>query len=300
VLNGLARDFNGYFSLFLLFPLSLLVLRHVARPVTALAAATLLVVSYGFMTWSSDHVHDDPMEGRWVFPMLDDIGQRILPDKAATQYFEARGMPMNDTLRSMTGKLAFEGEYPWQYYRDPNLQGFRDWLGRHSKTVYLEYLFSHPGYTVRRVWDDRQDVFQAFDYRLDPYPDSRYDTALPPDLRLTYDTNLPPRVPLVVAYVFGGIGSIILICIGGLRRSDAILDAGLLTAALFAMLLPLSIVVDHADTMETARHSVSLPAQAVLVSLTVAFFALIESKSAVAKPRRRGRCPDIQAADSLV
>ena len=274
--SSLLRDVNGYFALFLLLPLAVFAWRRMARPGILLLSGAILVFSAAFMNWSADRPFSDRMAARWIFPMLDDIGREILPDPKAVKYFRAHGMPMNDALRGMAGKYAFEGKYDWQFALDPELQAFRTWLVNDGKSVYMRFLISHPRYTLGHVWRDREDLFQAFDYRLDPYPDTRYTPALPATERLSYDTALPPRVPLVVAYAVAIFGSVAMIAAGILQDRRRVLDAGCVLGAFTLMLLPLAIVVEHGDSMETARHAVSIPAQASLAALMVLFLAAKE------------------------
>jgi hypothetical protein len=276
--NTLLRDANAYFALCFMLPIAVLALRHFVRFQKALPAVLLLAASAWFSNWSSDHVDHTAMRSRWVYPMLDIIGRRILPDPEATRYFAAHGMPMNADVRGMSGEFAYQGHHTYQQFiADPQLDAFRQWLAAHGKNTYLRYVLSHPGSAAHDVWQDRADLFAAFGYRQDPYPDTRYTPDLPADQALAYDTSLPPRIPLVSAYLVGGVGSLAFCLAAALRRDRHALSLFMLTTALFAIIPLFAFVVELGDCMETARHAVMIPELAVMVALAVLFFALMRS-----------------------
>jgi len=273
--NTLLRDANAYLALFFVLPIAILVMQGLVRYRIFILAVLLLAASAWFSNWSSDHVDHTAMRSRWVYPMLDTIGRRILPDAAATQYFAAHGMPLSAAVLGMRGEFAYQGRYAYRLFVvDPTLKDFRDWLAASGKSTYLRYLVSHPKIVVHDVWQDRADLFQAFGYRQDAYPDTRYAPDLPADQALAYDTTLPPRIPLIIAYLVGGIGSAALCLAAALRRDRQSLSLFALSLALYAIIPLFALVVELGDCMENARHAVMIPALAVLAALAVVFFAL--------------------------
>ena len=273
--GALLRDTSLYLCLGMLLPVAVLTVRRAVPPGAAAGAALVLLAGSLSVQWSSDHVHHNPFAARWVFPMLNVVGQRILPDPVATADFAAHGMPVGPTLLSMRGRFAHEGRIPNQFWIDPELQGFRDWLVADGRSTYAGFLVRHPGFTLRRLWLDRADLFQATNYRLTAYPDTRYGPDALAGRSLYYDTNLPPRIPLLAAYAVGGLGSAALVASGMWRHDRRRLTAGLVTGSLFLLLFPLAVLAEHGDTMETARHAVMIPAQAVVVALLCVFLALL-------------------------
>ena len=277
IANALLRDANAYLALCFMLPIALLAQRRFLPFRTAFLAVLLLAASAWLSNWSSDHVNHTAMRSRWVYPMLDIIGRRILPDPEATRYFAAHGMPISADVRAMSGDFAYQGHYTYQQFiADPKLEAFRQWLAARGKQTYLRYLLAHPRMAVQEVWQDRADLFQAFGYRQDPYPDTRYAPDLPADQTLAYDTALPPRVPLVIAYLIGGFGSLAFCIAAALRRESHKLSLFMLTTSLYAIIPLFACVVELGDCMETARHAAMIPELAVLVSLAVVFFFVLK------------------------
>lgn len=84
---------------------------------------------------------------RWVFPLLNVIGTRVLttPDRMA--FWQNAGMPVNDRLLAMKGEMA--GGQDWAFYRDPQLAEFLAWTRANGRTVFTRDLTSNPVRTIR-------------------------------------------------------------------------------------------------------------------------------------------------------
>lgn len=89
---------------------------------------------------------------RWLTPMLNVLGRRVLVDEDRTAYFAARGLRLTPALRAQTGALAGvygpNGQVPPPMWEDPGLEGSRLWVRDHMRGVYAGYLASHPGYVL--------------------------------------------------------------------------------------------------------------------------------------------------------
>ena len=86
----------------------------------------------GYVTISQD------VADRNIYPVINNVGQRILPDAGMTDWFEARGMPLDDALRAHTGDDAFDDGSAM--LNDPALAEFRDVGGRRRPTVAADLL----------------------------------------------------------------------------------------------------------------------------------------------------------------
>jgi len=83
---------------------------------------------------------------RWVFPLLNVIGTRVLPSPVRSAWYQQHGMPMNERLRAMSGEYG--GGQDLAFYSAPELAGFRSWLNAHGKRVFLKDLATHPARTL--------------------------------------------------------------------------------------------------------------------------------------------------------
>ena len=84
---------------------------------------------------------------RWLFPLLNVIGTRVLttPDRLA--FYEAKGMPINPRLLAMKGEMAAGQD--WAFYKDPELEEFRRWIRANGREVFSKDLTSNLGRTLR-------------------------------------------------------------------------------------------------------------------------------------------------------
>jgi len=137
-LLSFSRDSSAY-VVALLAPAALLVVaRRRAQPSTwpfALVAAGFLAI------FLLDNASADRGR-RWVYPLVNVIVTRILPDEAARAEFIARGMPESPALRPRRQRRAYDS--------DVKLADFREWVDSHGKRAYVGYLLAHPAYLLLR------------------------------------------------------------------------------------------------------------------------------------------------------
>ena len=85
----------------------------------------------------------DPMvTPRAVWPTIDNVFGRVLPDAEARAYFVDHGMPMGPDLMKFARHWA--GNQGGSFLRSPELQVARHWIARHGMRVYLRWLSRHP------------------------------------------------------------------------------------------------------------------------------------------------------------
>jgi hypothetical protein len=101
---------------------------------------------------------------RWVFPLLNVIGKRVLPSPQRTAFYQQRGMPVTSRLMDMSGEFASGKD--WAFYTAPELDGFRAWLMRDGKRVFAKDLLSHP---IRSTREPLAEVHEFVCPILSPY-----------------------------------------------------------------------------------------------------------------------------------
>jgi hypothetical protein len=84
---------------------------------------------------------------RWVVAFMNNVGLRILPISERTEYFAQAGMPVTPALMGRAGKKAWSDN--WTFFKDPELEEFRQWLYTRGKLTYVRFLLSHPAMTIQ-------------------------------------------------------------------------------------------------------------------------------------------------------
>jgi hypothetical protein len=194
--------------------------------------------------------------GRFAFPLVNVIFQRILPDAEKLRYFrDEAGLPVSQSLlgyrfkwASSDGRAAFSS---------PALADFRTWIHEQGYRAYERYLVAHASSTAREAltrypWYVR-DRFE----RLHPYTDNLVTDAADA-LLVTGPTATYPKLALLLA---AGVGLLALF-----RSTHALRLLG--GVSLFGATAALTqvYVCYHGDAMELERHGVMV---GTLVRLTV-------------------------------
>jgi hypothetical protein len=121
----------------------------------AILASTLIAITVASVVISGSG-------DRWVFPLLNVIGQRVLPSPEETTFFRDHGMPVNARLMDMAGEYASGKNMA--FYSAPELANFRAWLSTDGRKVYGEYLLTHPIKTLKEPLQD-VSVFICPDFK---------------------------------------------------------------------------------------------------------------------------------------
>ena len=87
---------------------------------------------------------------RWIFPLGNVIGQRILPYGSSFRYFEDCGMPVSPRLINLAGQFANAQERA--LFEDPELESFRHWMMDKGRSCYMHWLVSQPVNSIREVF----------------------------------------------------------------------------------------------------------------------------------------------------
>jgi hypothetical protein len=87
---------------------------------TALRCALAMSICFTYVTVSQG------VSERNQYPLMNNVGLRILPDDSMTDSFVGKGMPMSETLLDRTGRNTWDdGE---AFLVAPELEGFRSWV----------------------------------------------------------------------------------------------------------------------------------------------------------------------------
>lgn len=90
---------------------------------------------------------------RWYWPLAETTSLRLLSDPGATRYLVDHGFPLDANTRALPGNYIF---VVGQVTEGPAYRKFRRWVRVDGRRVYLDFLVSHPGWALRRPFDDRK------------------------------------------------------------------------------------------------------------------------------------------------
>lgn len=215
---------------------------------TMLAGAATAVMLCGYVTLSQD------VSDRNIYPVINNVGQRILPDAAMTEWFDARGMPLDDALRAHTGRNAFDDGSAM--LNEPELAAFREWAsGPGQRWQLVSFVRQAPFWSG--LLGDRLEDLLAYDY-------ADYDAFHVGD-RLGSPGLDGPRSPtqLAVWLVLAG-GGLVLAATRPRLRGRAVVTAIVIGGCL------LDIYVSFAgDSVEVQRHLIA-PLARLSVALVLA------------------------------
>ena len=104
------------------------------------------------------------------YPLINNVGLRVLPDDDLTADWVGRGLPLNDALLERAGSDSWsDGE---AFLNDPRLAGFRDWVdGEGQRDQLISLVLDAPHW----FGEFRRDLPGLLSYRFDDY--DRYDVG---------------------------------------------------------------------------------------------------------------------------
>jgi hypothetical protein len=250
------RATNGYLVPFLLLPIAAVELRRVRHIALTLAAAAIVIAAVSYRT---SNVR------QWQVPLATVIAFRVMHEPGELRYFEQRGMPVTRTLE---GDIYANRTPLDRFETAPSLQPFLPWFNGRARSVYRDYLLSHPSSAIADPIRDLPDMVSPSDSVTDVqglplsfFAAKGYRNALPGFLnRLLY--------PLDAALLLGWATAVALIAAGlaPLRRRTWIVSLALLVS-----MLPHAVIVWAGDATSIGRHALLL---AVFLRLGVLLFTL--------------------------
>jgi hypothetical protein len=181
---------------------------------------------------------------RWVFPLKNIMGQRILVREENTKYFRNQcQLPLTDNLFRLAGKWG--GDFP----KAPDPDGIYEWLLTNGKSCYMRYLLDHSNDTLKSVLPNMDSLLNgAVGYINTHLRDS-----------------LPPFVQKVIfpywVYTYL-ILALIIIILPFVRLQRENLLSLLVPMITLLLVYPHLLLVYNGDAMEVERH-------ALIVSITL-------------------------------
>ena len=201
------------------------------------------------------------MGQRWVFPFLNVLTQRILPNPAKVQWFADHGMPVTPDLMHLAGQWGAGDNCA--AYRLASLQPFRAWLLDQGHSCYIKHLVSDYRATLLAPWLNIKSLLSSKTGEPDP---PGFVPILPPWLSAgIYPLLVFPFWPLVAG----------LIALAGLsftcwdRQRKWWVPLGLLLLS-----YPHALLVWHGDAMAVERHALLLQIQIRLAIWIILLFGI--------------------------
>ncbi|HCK65986.1 MAG TPA: hypothetical protein DHW49_06950 [Anaerolineae bacterium] len=197
---------------------------------------------------------------RWIFPLTNVIGKRILPRPDVLPTFEACGMPITPELLSAAGLYANENNR--QLSVDPALEGFRVWLAEDGKSCYMKWLILNPISTAQDALKEL-DAMIYFEW-VGGYFSRRYQDILPSRVeRVLYPVYFLP-------YLLVGLTLIAFYSI--FKQSWRENPLWIIAIMLCLTIFPHLYITWHGDDMAPERHALSVGMQ---LSLTMWLFVFL-------------------------
>jgi hypothetical protein len=128
--------------------------RRYARELVACGVATIVAV---FVLWSTSvrpgNTHltfqgtwPEDFRARITYSMMNNVMDRVIPDRAASEFFVEHGMPQRDALATLTL------DQRERVISDPAFAAARHWIATDARHVWLRWLLSTPGQRIRDQW----------------------------------------------------------------------------------------------------------------------------------------------------
>lgn len=180
---------------------------------------------------------------RWYRPVLNTISLRILPNPQYLNYFESRGMPVNQALMERSGKHLHADNNALVV--DSRLVEFRNWVQENGKREYINFLWFFKADAFQNVFGDAKIIFSPNVYY---YTATRFRPIIT-DARIE-ELLFPMRFGFLLFFVSNLIATACLVV--GLYERKTVWLAPL---ALILLNYPQAFLVWNADANDMARHA---------------------------------------------
>lgn len=192
-------------------------------------------------------ISEVPTIPRWLYPLTNTVLHRILPDEEYLSFFEANGMPAPPELLALSGGLANSGDFA--VFNDPALNDVEAWLYRKGKDTYVQFLLTHPLYTLTSPWKHARELLAPTDFLSYAPP-----PVLPP-LAWVFE-NLVFMHPLWLLAVLA-----LLTIVVTIKARPWKFNAFWLVFIFLLLFLPHFYLVWHGDAAEVGRHAIQASVQ---------------------------------------
>lgn len=239
------RDTNAYLLLMLTGMLILAVLFRWAKP-------RMLILAVFFLFIFLLNNYNSEIGGRWIFPLNNIVGRRVLLSSEAVLYLKSCGMPVTPDLLGMTNEFGFGQDNA--FYNKPALEDYRIWLGEHGKACYMKWLLSDPIRSVGQSLGQFQELIAFED--VSKYFAHGYDPILPWFIEpFIYPVKFIPLLWIVLT-----VAALLAIW----KRAWTINPLFGIYILLALPILPHLFITWHGDAMAPERHALSVGLQLAL------------------------------------
>ena len=238
-----SRDTNAWVILMIaLFLLLLSALRQIDRKYLLLSVAFMIL--FFLSNLSADH------GDRWVFPFQNVLGQRVLPNAQAVDFFTNCGMPISPALMQFTGGYA--NSLDRGFYGDPALADYRLWLYGSGKSCYVKWLLANPLKSIREPIAEFSSLMTLEDVRS-----FLFSRTFSPILPARLEAILyPHQAPLLLFAIEAGIILIAILTRAWLQNKGWWVVIGLIL-----LIFPHYFITWHGDVMGIYRHVLAVSIQ---------------------------------------
>ena len=250
------RDTNAYLLLMLAGMLILAVLFRWAQP------RVLILAVFFLFTFLLNNINSET-GARWIFPLNNIVGRRILLSTEAVRSLESCGMPVTPALLEMVNNYGHSQDSA--FYTNPELEDYRIWLAAHGKTCYMKWLLSNPIRSVGQSLNQFQGLIAFTD--VSKFFARGYDPLLP----WFVEPFIYPVKFIFPLWIILTIGALIAIW----KRAWTINPLWGVYILLNLPILPHLFITWHGDAMAPERHALSVGLQLALC-FWIAIFLLFD------------------------
>jgi hypothetical protein len=244
-LLAFTRDTNAYLLLMLAGLILLAVILLWMKPRALLVSVSFLLIFF-LNNASAD------LGQRWVFPLNNLIGRRVLPSASAVDFFEVCGMPVTPELMNLAGEYANADDRA--FYDDPALEGYRAWLTLDGKGCYMRWLLGNPAHSMGESLGQFEGLI-AFE-TVDSFFSRRYQPLLP----WRVERFLYPIHFTILLWA----GLTIAALIAAWKRAWHVNSLWSVFILLSIPIFPHLFITWHGDAMAPERHALSVGLQLAL------------------------------------
>jgi hypothetical protein len=255
----LVRDSHGIPVLVLVIGLTVLAWRASKKDLrsTLFKCIALLLVIFSYISISQG------VSNRNQYPLMNNVGLRILPDQEMTNHFVDRGMPPSETLSGRSGRNTWDdGEV---FLKAPELAQFRHWVNGSGQTDQLLSLAMDAPFWID-VMQKELPGSLAYDFR--DY--DRFNTLerLPAQ---TFGFDSPRTTNQLVLWLATALAAIIALLYFAKSRKFAVFSTISIAAFLTEMYASIA-----GDAVEVQRHLVG-PFLRIFVIVIIAIALAVET-----------------------
>ena len=219
---------------------------------TTLRCAVALGVTFAYVAIAQG------VSERNQYPLMNNVGLRILPDEDMTDSFADRGMPVSPTLLDRTGRNTWDdGEV---FLNAPELDEFRQWVRGSGQVDQLTSLVTDAGF-----WLDvmNRELPGALRYDFDDY--DRFDVGDRLPARFAWFSGIDSPTTL---WLFVAFAAVAVVVIAKRTRLLALILGTGLVASLVELYSSIA-----TDAVEVQRHTVGPMLRINLICVIAILFA---------------------------